>query len=616
MRRRWSILLIVATVLLIRLPFLNQAVQGDDPKFIWIAEHALIDPLHPNHTQYIFQGESVDMRGHPHPPGNSYVLAGLIALFGDVREVPFHLVYCVFTVIAVVAMYFLARRFSPDDPVIPVLLFLAVPAFVINGNSFESDVPFVAWWLAGFALFTSGRPLLAVIPLALAAMTSYQALVATPILLLYCWMHARASRALWIVAFIPAVVVLAYQLWEKATGGALPATVLVGYFSSYGLQRLENKFRNAVALTAHLGFMVFPLATVFLFLRSRLVLAMAGLGALAGVFIDSSPLFWVPFGVGAGIVAWLLTLRPYRFLQVWALLFFAFALVAFFAGSARYLLPIAAPLAILAGRALPRRVSFGAVAANLAVSLAVAVVNYQHWNGYRQITLPQRRVWVNGEWPSFYAEAQGALPLTRKQIVQPGEWIVSSALGFPISVTAPLGLVQEKDIVPSLPIRIIGVGAKSGYSAAAFGFRPFDFSTAPVDRVRVEAVLERLPTLSWLPMNAPEASTQLVSGVYQPEGNTRWMSGRATILLKKPDQPVPLEVDVYVPDAAPGRTFVLMLDGTEVLRQTVPAPGPYKLQTVPVTGQTLTIVLDKTFSVAGDFRDLGAVLSAVGFRPR
>src|SRR3954454_14204935 len=108
MGRRWSLLLIVGIVLLIRLPFLNQAVQGDDPKFIWIAEHALIDPLHPNHTQYIFQGESVDMRGHPHPPGNSYVLAGLIALFGDVREVPFHFVYCVFTVIAVVAMYFLA----------------------------------------------------------------------------------------------------------------------------------------------------------------------------------------------------------------------------------------------------------------------------------------------------------------------------------------------------------------------------------------------------------------------------------------------------------------------------------------------------------------------------
>jgi 4-amino-4-deoxy-L-arabinose transferase-like glycosyltransferase len=117
--RRWSLALILGIVLLIRLPFLNQAVQGDDPKFIWIAQHALIDPAHPNHTQYIFQGEPVDMRGHPHPPGNSWVLASLIALFGDVREVPFHAAYALFSIIAALSMYALAKRFYPDDPLSP-----------------------------------------------------------------------------------------------------------------------------------------------------------------------------------------------------------------------------------------------------------------------------------------------------------------------------------------------------------------------------------------------------------------------------------------------------------------------------------------------------------------
>src|SRR3954467_15238364 len=97
---RWSLLLLLAVVLLIRLPFLNQAIQGDDPYYLFGAQHALIDPAHPSHARYVFQGEEVDMRGHPHPPLNAWVLAGLLAIFGDVYEVPFHAAYIGFSVIA------------------------------------------------------------------------------------------------------------------------------------------------------------------------------------------------------------------------------------------------------------------------------------------------------------------------------------------------------------------------------------------------------------------------------------------------------------------------------------------------------------------------------------
>src|SRR3982751_6914826 len=90
---RWSLLLLLAVVLLIRLPFLTQAIQGDDPYHLFGAEHALIDPAHPGHAKYVFQGELVDMRGHPHPPLNSWILAGLIVLCGEIREVPFHAAY-------------------------------------------------------------------------------------------------------------------------------------------------------------------------------------------------------------------------------------------------------------------------------------------------------------------------------------------------------------------------------------------------------------------------------------------------------------------------------------------------------------------------------------------
>ncbi|MCP5115840.1 MAG: hypothetical protein GY953_33860, partial [bacterium] len=92
--RLWIVLLVVVAL---RLPFLNQAVQGDDYNYLAGAMHAQVDPLHPTHGKYVFLGRMVDMRGHPHPPLNMWALAGLLALMGDVEEAPFHAAYIVFS---------------------------------------------------------------------------------------------------------------------------------------------------------------------------------------------------------------------------------------------------------------------------------------------------------------------------------------------------------------------------------------------------------------------------------------------------------------------------------------------------------------------------------------
>jgi hypothetical protein len=72
--------LVLAVVLLIRLPFLNQAIQGDDVYYLAGAEHAQIDPLDPNHVQYVSMGDRVDLRGFPHPPFNAWFLGLLLAV--------------------------------------------------------------------------------------------------------------------------------------------------------------------------------------------------------------------------------------------------------------------------------------------------------------------------------------------------------------------------------------------------------------------------------------------------------------------------------------------------------------------------------------------------------
>ncbi|MEJ7607615.1 MAG: hypothetical protein WKF37_15430, partial [Bryobacteraceae bacterium] len=112
----------------------------------------------------------------------------------------------------------------------------------------------------------------------------------------------------WAVSVTPVAAIIFYNAFERMTGGELPAAVLAGYFDSYGLQRLARKLENAAGLLVHLAWMTVP---VLLFCKRP---------------------------------QWM---REARFLYAWIAIFFLAALAIFFAGSARYLLPLAAPLAIV-----------------------------------------------------------------------------------------------------------------------------------------------------------------------------------------------------------------------------------------------------------------------------
>jgi len=581
-------LLVLGLVLLIRVPFLNQAIQGDDHIYLTEASHALIDPLHPDNTTYVFHGEEVDLRGQPHPPLDGWVLAALIAVIGGVKEVPFHAAYMLFSLIAACSMWSLARRFSPH-PLWAALLFVAVPAFVVNGNSLETDLPFLAFWMAAVALFEA-TPLLSALSMALAAFTAYQAVLLTPILAVYVFLFHRRDRTRWLILLVPPFMVVAWQLFERLSTGALPAAVLNGYLATY--QTLPAKLASALALTIHSWFIVFP--------------------AL------------VP---PALVLAWRRRREPDTlFLLAWIAIFFAGALVIFFAGSARYLLPMAAPVALLASRLRPRWLAAG-FALQLALGLSLAAVNYQHWAGYRQFAESLRgptaghRVWVDGEWGlRYYLESDGALPLKKAQRLRPGDIVVSSDLGASVNPTAPFAPLRTAEIRPALPLRLIGLESHSGYSTVSRGFWPFGFSAGLIDRLSAREVTERHPTLAYLPMNAPEAAHQIVVGIFSLEDNRfRWMSRSAVVALANPAAALPLRVTFTIPPQARARRVTLLLDGREVASQTYPASGTYTLESPPVRAAgavaMVEIAIDQTFSAPGDSRELGIVLTGVGFAP-
>jgi hypothetical protein len=581
-----KLLLVLAVVLLLRAPFLRQAIQGDDVYYLYGAEHAQIDPAHPIDVRYVFEGDMVDMEGHPHPPLNAWFLGLLLALFGDIREAPFHTAYILFSAVAAVSMWSLARRFSPH-PLWATLLFLATPAFVVNGNTLESDIPFLAFWMAGVALFVANRYALAAAALALAAMAAYQAVFLTPILAIYTWLYARRSKSAWMVVLVPPVVVAGWQLYELISIGKLPLAVLAGYFRTYGTQSLAFKLRNAAALPVHFCWLVFPVLLPPAFLLS-----------------------------------WKRRDPDTLFLTAWIAIFFAAGIGIFFAGSARYLLPIAAPVALLVSRLNTRWLAAG-LAAQMILSMALATVNYQHADAYRafaaslQPQLAGKRVWINGEWGlRYYLDTDGGIPLLREQSLRPGDVVVTSELGYPVHFSAGGGTltpIAQREVRATLPLRLIALHTRSAYSTVDRGYLPFDISTGPIDRVRAEMVVEREPKLTYLLMKSPEAEQQLVSGVYQDQ----WMAGRAVILLKSPAATTPLQVKFFIPQPAPARRITLLIDGQQVAEKTYDAPGLYTLETPPIRPAkptaTLTIVVDKTFSVPADRRELGVVLIAAGF---
>ncbi len=618
-------LLLAALVILLRLPFLNEAVQGDDVYYLYGAQHAQIDPLHPLHTHYAFLGDMVDMRGHPHGPLNAWVLGGLIAIFGGVREVPFHLAYLAFSLAAAFAMLSLARRFCPERALLASILFTAVPAFVVNGNSFETDLVFLAFWVISIAYYTQAIHtrsawLLTASAVAggLAALDAFQAGMLMPILGLYLWMHDRKWTAGWIATLAAPFTIVAWQAWEWASSGTLPIAVLLGYMQSHAFQAPSRKIESATALIGHAGWIVFPALVAAAFWRSAgwWRWALVGVAGVAAFSHDANPLFWGSVAMGTLLI---LSCIRRDFLSAWVLLFFAASLLIFFAGSARYLLPIAAPVAILIARQVPTRALIAGIGVQFVIALGLATANHVQWAEVRDFSnavMDQangRRVWVDAEWGlRHYLEERGARPLLKDTVLRGDDILVSSELGTPVPITVRAAKWLEKTISPTAPFRIISIEGGSGYSASAKGLLPFEVSTEMVDRLHADIVLERKPELSFLDPKDPRTAAHVIGGLF-PDG---WMVSEATVLLEVPEKFAALKASVYIPADAPARTVTLIADGKVVATQTVPAPGAYTI-TAPfhthATQVTVTLRVDKTHRVPPDSRDLGAVVTGIGF---
>ena len=197
-------------------------------------------------------------------------------------------------------------------------------------------------------------------------------------------------------------------------------------FHELRVSNFSSKLQNAVALTVHSGWLVFPALAWLAFRRASVDLGCRLRSRICrrAFLLDPNPLFWVSLGTGVLVLLCCVAQmvkkedRDTVFLCAWVTIFFAAALVLFFAGSARYLSACRAhgfagerrlagrngcwlpDLRCRPARTLAERDELPALGC-LSELCGGAAFQFQH-----------RRVWINSEWAlRYYAEAEGGLPL-------------------------------------------------------------------------------------------------------------------------------------------------------------------------------------------------------------
>jgi hypothetical protein len=504
--KRLELPLLLVLLLAVTLPFIGQAVHHDAHQWIDFAKMEQEHPLWHHLPDYDYFGT--------HYPGNSYhdthprlqslYLSMWLAITGSLSEPLLHLEMLIFPLIAVVAMYFLARRFKVNA-FIATLFFIVAPAFLVANHLIMIDVPGVALWLVAMAFYIKGVDddrlpylLAGALFLSLGVLTYYQDLSLLPLLFLYLLLFRKVRPKTIITLSIPVIVFLAYSAAHYAYYGAPPNFTYNTVVQPMDLHSIIIRIRGTVALIG--GVIFFPLAAIAVFSRHRwinmaavavmaITVAWSLLNYLGGSF-SADNLLILPWLMAAGAMMLLFVLRKFFnaapltivnagggddvFLSVWfmGVLFYNCILLPY--PSTRYIIPLIPPLAIYAAREIEKlwgwnkrhvQAATALVAGlTLALSLGLAVAENERANIH-----PVEADWAVAHYPpdghvwflgglgfQYYMEQKGyRMAMIDGDGIQKGDYIVESRNNrwyFDRDFRFRLEFVDQKDFPRSWPV--------------------------------------------------------------------------------------------------------------------------------------------------------------------
>ena len=573
----WAWAWIFVLQLALVLPFVGQPIQLDDSLFVDIGRNVLKTPWHAHDFPYCFLGECTpDMASHSHPPFLSYWIGLLLWLFGDGPRVhvTLHLGFMVFPMLFAYGMFRLARRFSGSPPLATALA-ITSPAAVVMSHNLMADYATLAFWTMALALYVDGvderKPSMLWISgifLALAAFSSYPAVLAAGV----CWVYAWLKRSRMPAALFAPLVGIAWIAAWLTYSSIYFGRFVIGGTAQYFLQ-------NEGSLTAtHVAYKLLALPIlVAATLVFPLPLVRAGMGWLKGVAAILWPLIsvllaqvyaadyalperflvvlfltaggWIILGLLLHIWKSCAENRSFEmrddalFLGAWAAVVTGTALFVYSSASARYALPLLPPLVLLAfprfSEAMKPSLRWSAVlglSASFLLGLCLSTANFEMARVHRDIAQYvgttfkgwEKRVWFGGEWGfRHYMFEQGF-----RQFVSTSDDLAAGDLVVTPRQAAPYTIPQDVQsmLVPvrhiswqsSIPIRMMSQESHAGLYNSFWGLLPFSISRSPVEELTIQQVsylVEKLPEITLenaskqeilLPVPAPNGGADLV----------------------------------------------------------------------------------------------------------
>ena len=504
-----NIVLLTLLVLSSILPFVNKPFNVDDPFYLMMAEQIKTDPYHPYSFSINWSGESRDVWEKVEatfPPLIPFFIAAAGGVFGE-SEAVLHLLFLIFPVAAVIAFYFLAKKFT-EHPFYAAAVFAAAPAFLVSSTAIMLDIPLLAFMLSALTLFIYGsdsdnRVLLVLSGLlgGCAVMTKYVGLLIVPLMCLYIYKNGRIKHLKF--AAIPLII---FGLWCYNNYVNYKGVHFVRSFLHVGKKFSTHKLIASLAFfSASLGFPFF--SVLFLDKKPKLY-GLALLSVLTILFALLLGFGWLPLAMALCITASLIFIyAAFRnginsgaFIIIWFLL----SLAAIFSlepwSAARYMLVILPPAVIIFASRIKRfSVMFYAVPALLIIlSGALNIADYVWASSYRDI--PRRLMeagYSKGYFAGhfgfhYYMEKAGFKALENDSVLEKGDYVVIAKTADPQKPSENiLERLELKEVIKSesgFPLRVMNFGARAGFYSSFWGILPYSFSNSPVEEFAVYSV--------------------------------------------------------------------------------------------------------------------------------
>jgi hypothetical protein len=510
-------------------PFWGKAFHVDEPFFLAIARHILQDPWHPLAFEFNWYGRSVPMAGiNNTPPLLAYLLAGLWKLTAG-REWAMRACLLPLDLASSWSLYLLAARFL-KRPLLPTLIVLAAPAYLINMNHLMAEKLMAAFVFPALYALVRGVDdesprwfWTSAVLLAAALMSKYAALFAVLPIAVYALRKGVPRARLLAYLVMAGLPAAAYVLGSRAWGAAWEVTAAAARLPTASW---PHKLRSLAAFLGGCGVVTALWPLLWLRRRGTVLAVSAGLALLLFLpGLDLAPLVrsvdrltgWL---LAAGGIAgvWLLWKdgrgdadRGLWLPWVFSVLFLQAGL--YWSVMSRQMLFLLPPLVFgLAARLEAdlapgrcRRIMLVSVAATVSLSLCLALVDCRYASAQKGLAREVRRtyidsgrrVWFVGHWGlQHYLEAAGARQLDASRggwdDVRAGDVVVVSRVNSnPIPLPGRrLANVREYRIGTPIPLRLIsGWTGEAGFYSNVTGFLPYSLSAEPLEEFRIIEIL-------------------------------------------------------------------------------------------------------------------------------